>query len=140
MFDFLKKDEKLNTEESVRSVANDVEYFVIKNKGVVVCKLHNCETIAADRIIKYTGMKIKNPYKYFIDNIFVGVAKCSPDDTFNEEYGKKLALTKAKASRGKAVNNMIKCFIEDKEKLLNRLKEHGIHEVPNVKAFLEEED
>ncbi len=147
MLEFFKSKEKLNTEiENEKSFentkANDVEYFVFKNKGVVVCKLHNCKSLALDRISKYANVlcPVMDIHKYFINDVFTGVAKCSPDDSFDLEYGKKLALTKAKASRGKAINNAINLFIKNLNKSINNLQVYGLHEVPNVKAFINGED
>lgn len=147
MLNLFKNKEKLNNDPCETEVVDkintsDVEYFVFENKGVVVCKLHNCRFIALHRIDKYTHKTIEYleaPYKYLIDEVYTGVAKCSPEDKFDEEYGKKLALTKAKAARGKAVNNAIKTFMSDIEKDLNNLKTYGLHEVPDVNAFVNEE-
>ena len=144
----LFKNKKLNNETEEKFTEDfeelsDVEFFVNKKKGTVTCKLHNCEDIALCRIYKYTNSTIDwitRPSRYLVDNIYVGVAKCAPDDSFDEEYGKKLALIKAKAKRGKAINNAINKFIKDATKSLERLSENGIHNVPSVKAFLEGEE
>ena len=41
--------------------------------------------------------------KYDISRVYVGKAKCHPDDTFDEEFGKKLALLRAKNKYLKAM-------------------------------------
>lgn len=115
---------------------NDVEFIVKADKGVVVCKLHNCKEIVEKRIFKQNNTVFPYfPEKYYIDNIYVGVAKCAPEDTFDEEIGKKIALTKAKRKRAQAANNAIKQYISDVQKDLSRLEQYGIHEVPVVEKF-----
>ena len=95
----------------VNSIGNDVEFKVFADKGVIVCRLLDCEEIAISRIFKYVKIScIFNYDKYLINDVYTGVAKCSPEDTFNEEYGKKF-------------------YIDMRRDLLN-LKSHGIHEVP----------
>ena len=117
-------------------MSGDVEFRVFKDKGIVVCRLLNCFDIAQNRIEKYTHIAFTAwADKYLIPNVFVGVAKCAPEDTFDEEIGKKVALTKAKARRCKAVNNMIKKFIEDEKRDLEVLTTYGIHQIPDVKEL-----
>ena len=113
-------------------IKRDVEYLVFEDKGVVVCKLWNCHFIALDRLAKYSFFSVWNPEKYLVDDVFVGVAKCAPEDKFDLEYGKKLALTRAKIKRGNAVNNAIRTFIADVDKALTRLENEAVHRVPEI--------
>ena len=114
--------------------SSDIEFKVFKDKRVVVCKLYGCETIAISRIGKYTKISCFGRFNNdFIDDVYVGVARCAPEDTFDEEYGKKLALARAKAKRGKAANNALYAFINDVKKDLERLEQYGIHQIPDTK-------
>lgn len=45
--------------------------------------------------------------KYYINDYYVGKAKCHPDDTFDVEFGKRLALARAKQKYQRAVNKSI---------------------------------
>lgn len=45
--------------------------------------------------------------KYYINDYYIGTAKCHPDDTFDVEFGKRLALARAKQKYQKAVNKSI---------------------------------
>ena len=127
--------------EVKRVEQNDVEYLIIESKGVVVCKLWDCSKIAEDRIEKY--MKTKRwcypRSRYSIEHCYIGIAKCAPEDTFDEDYGKKLALLKAKEKRGKAINNALKLYIRDTRRTLRDLERYGMHSVPSVLEFLDEE-
>ena len=118
----------------IRENNSDLEYLVFPNKGVVVCKIHNCRDIVLNRIARYTLDDLDLYWeKYLIPDVFFGVAKCNKEDKWDEEYGKKLALVKAKAKRCRAVNNMVKQYIRDKEKELETLRRYGIRNVPDPK-------
>lgn len=111
----------------------DVEFIVNEEKGIVVCKIWDCGDIAFRRIQKYTGRTL-SPFclDYDINDVYVGVAKCSPEDTFNLGKGKKIALVKAKRKRGIAVNKAIAKYIADEKKKLQRLIDCGLHELPQL--------
>lgn len=113
---------------------SDLEFITFPNKGIVVCKIHNCAFVPLIRISKYTtDEEACYEDKYIIPDTFVGVARCNPDDAWDEAYGKKLALVKAKAKRCRAVNNAINQYIRDKEKELKTLRQYGIRNIPDPK-------
>ena len=110
-----------------------IEYHVFKDKGIVVCKLWGCKYIPNNRIRKHRpGMFGFNYERYFIDDVYVGVAKCAAEDTFDEEYGKKLALTKARAKRCRAINNAISRYLKDVKRAIRDIERYEIHNVPDV--------
>ena len=121
------------TEQNFNEMINnkDMEFKVYPDKGVVVCRLLNCEDVPIRRIVKYTNSRFI-PSKYLIDDVFVGIAKCAPEDTFNEELGKEIALAKAKHKRGRAINRAIQKYIEDTQRDIYNLKVYGIHDVPEL--------
>ena len=98
-----------------------LEYLVYENKGIVVCKLWDCKDLAIKCIKKYGGLECKTD-KYAIENIFTGIAKCSPEDEFDLEYGKRLALDRAKAKRSKAIKDGIRRYITDIKGQIYRLE------------------
>ena len=93
----------------------DIRYVVDKENKIVVCVLENCTNIPVIRLKKYLGrtFKLKNADKYTIHESYRGIAHCAPDDTFDVETGKQLALKRAKMKRAKAINNAINRFILD---------------------------
>ena len=115
---------------------SNLEYLVHEEEGIVICKIWDCRDLAVKRIRKYTSLGSAEAYKYAINNIFVGVSKCSSDDDFNLEYGKRLALDRAKAKRGKAVNSAIKRYITDMRKRINKLELEGIRKIPDIERLL----
>lgn len=90
-----------------------IHYVIDKEHGIVECILSNCAKDLNNRIINHyikNGSKIYNrPYDDMSSlNKFIGIAKCLPEDEFDEETGKKLALLKAKNKRAKAFNRYMK--------------------------------
>lgn len=102
---------------------NNVVYHINKDKGVVVCIL-KCDTEEPQLIFESTLFKI-----YRADNIrvcgiydpnrntkineqYVGIARCSKNDTFDEEFGKKLALARAKVKKTYALQKQFFKYID----------------------------
>ena len=94
---------------------NDVQYYINEEKRTVVAIIKcdiNLPNKIFDRVfVNYQGdvknSPVANGYccynDFCINKRFVGIAKCSPNDTFNVEFGKKLALQRAKVKKAKAV-------------------------------------
>lgn len=108
----------------------DIEYFVNRERGIVVCKINKCSEIAIDRIRKYCKSDPWARRDYIIPYTFTGIAKCAPEDEFDEEYGKKLALLRAKQARGAAVNAMIYKYIDTLHMDIENLFDYAIHDIP----------
>ena len=90
---------------------NDITYYIDESNRVIVCRLTGCAFIAADRIKKYCW---NDPVDYRVEALmqdsFIGKAKCAPEDDFNIEIGKQIALKRAKAKRKRAINQVIERF------------------------------
>ena len=116
---------------------SDVSFRIDEKNKVVVCKITNCEDLAISRIDKYSYCgyiynSIYDRVSYEIPNTFTGVARCNPYDKFDVEYGKKLALTRAKAKRGRAINATLYRYIKKAQRGLEDLERYGIHKVPEI--------
>lgn len=105
----------------------DIKWMIDKEHRVIVCTLTNCEEIACYRIEKYTGGWPSQFKKYYIRNKYVGVARCAPGDEWDEEYGKALALKRAKRKRGVAANLAVIRYYNKAKHDLDRLLEYGVH-------------
>lgn len=110
---------------------SEVFYRVNYERGIVACVLTGCKYIALHRIEKYA------PHVYAweipgleIDDTYVGVAKCAPDDEFDLEYGKQLALVRAKAKRCKAINEAVDKAYSILSHEAKELAHRGIHKIP----------
>ena len=96
----------------------DVEYFVNEEKKVVVAKITNCYGDLCCDMCK-VGFPPHSDFE--IQDSFVGKAKCSPDDTFDVEKGKKIAFKRAymkyTAVKMKTISNFMKGYRKAYEEL-----------------------
>lgn len=93
-------------------------YFINEEKKVVVCKLEDCcDALLYDMYHKgwpgHEGL--------IIDDVFIGKAWCSPDDTFDAEIGKKIAYKRAVVKLFKAKKRTLAAFIDDNKKSVEDL-------------------
>ena len=97
----------------------ETKYIVNEEKGIVVCIISDCEENAIaliDEQLNYALNGMDIPNKYILNNNYKGIAKCAAGDTFDEEYGKKLAYKKAYLKYVTALNKKVKCFVDDYKK------------------------
>ena len=109
----------------------DIKFIVNKDKRIVICKLLNCRDIPWNRISKY----VSGGYWYEdmdVKQIYTGVARCSAEDEWDEEYGKKLALARAKRRRARDINRELNKFCDKIERQIRDLRHYGIHELPSI--------
>lgn len=93
-------------------------YYVNKEKGIVVCKLTDCWCgLACDMHKK--GWPVHPDFE--IADEFVGKAKCSTDDTFDIEKGKKIAFKRAYAKFVTAKGKALRKFKTENDRAAARL-------------------
>lgn len=113
---------------------SEVRYYINKDKRTVVCKIIGCCDIALRRLDKFAP-HFDYYYRYIgeydIPDEFYGTAKCAPEDEWDEEYGKKLALTRAKQKRGKAVNAMLNRCLRIMAEEMDNIRNMAIHKIPD---------
>ena len=99
------------------------EFIVNKEKRTVVCIITTVDDMA-DRLAKY-GLA-DDQYDDIEDvRIYKGIAKCCPQDTWDESYGKKLAEWRAARKRQVDINNEIYDFICSMDDRLEALERYG---------------
>lgn len=95
-----------------------MKYFVDKEAGIVKATIDNCDKDVYKLVLK----RAKNPYLFNpvvlyevlkLKKKYVGVAKCAPDDVFNEEIGRIMAARRASLK-----------YEKDRTKALHRFMEH----------------
>lgn len=91
----------------------DVNYIVKEEEGIVVCIISDCEENAMALVDKYTNFIVACTEEFFINNEYKGVAKCDANDTFNVEYGKKLAYRKAYLKYITALEKKVKFIMNE---------------------------
>lgn len=118
--------------KNIITKSGNVTYYVNREKRTVVAVI-KCSAGAPMNILdgvfdKFENMNgnknllevgfdnfyIKNA---FVDNRYVGIAKCREGDIFDEEFGKKLALARAKAKKANAIHINFFKFIEQLDQL-----------------------
>lgn len=106
---------------------SNIEYQVLEDKGTVVCKIWNCEDLAIKRIEKHRPLKVAEfSERYKVDDVFIGVAKCSDLKKFDIESGKKLAMKRAITKRSAAINEKIRRYIGDVQLALMELEGYEV--------------
>jgi len=95
-----------------------VRFFVDEEKKIVVCKLEN---VAGELMCDMCHLDWPHHPSLEIADSFVGKAKLHPDDTFDEEKGKKIAFRRAIAKLNKAKARTIKNFMNDQLAFIDAL-------------------
>lgn len=99
------------------------EFIVNEEKRTVVCIITTVDDMA-DRLAKY-GLA-DDQYDDIEDvRIYKGIAKCCPQDTWDESYGKKLAEWRAARKRKTDINNEISDYIVSMYERLDTLDIYG---------------
>lgn len=118
--------------KNVVTKSKNVTYYVNSEKKTVVAVIE-CDALTPLYILDKVFDKFENGngnhnllemsfdnYRVrnaLVNERYVGVAKCHEGDTFNEEFGKKLALARAKAKKADAVYSNFSKFIEQLDDL-----------------------
>ena len=80
--------------------SNDCLYYVNKEKRKVICIIKNTKYLFLNYIEDfnlYLDCEDTTLYSQLLmPTRFIGIATCTPEDTFNESLGRKIAFNKAK--------------------------------------------
>ena len=76
---------------------DEATYMVNRQNNACTAIIKECALDALKEFYKQTqyNVAIGKHYLFLMDDSFVGVAKCSPDDEFDEKVGKNLAFRRA---------------------------------------------
>lgn len=90
----------------------NVQYFVNEEKRVVVCKIYDDAEGVVDDMAKYNMLpaNMESYLNALTPSMFVGKAKCSAEDVFDVELGKRIAYKRAVAK-----------MFQSKQKILRRI-------------------
>lgn len=118
--------------KNVVTKSKNVTYYVNREKKTVVAVIE-CDALTPLYILDKIFDKFENVNgnhnllemsfdNYHVKNAlinerYVGIAKCYDGDIFDEEFGKKLALARAKVKKADAVYRNFFKFIEQLDKL-----------------------
>lgn len=118
--------------KNVVTKTENVTYYVNEEKKTVVAVI-KCDIATPIYILDKLFMKFVksngknnllemhsdnfNMNKAFINKHYVGIAKCHEGDTFDVEFGKKLALARAKSKKTDAIQKNFFKFVEQLDEL-----------------------
>ena len=106
------------------------EYKVNKEKRTVVCILTAVNDVPL-RLEKY-GLADEDYDDIDLDiRIYKGVAKCAPEDEWDEVYGKRLAEYRAACARRDDVNGELRAFINGIARCIDNLYDYGLMKDPH---------
>ena len=106
------------------------EYKVNKEKRTVVCIITTINDIPL-RLEKYGLVDEDYDDVDFDIRIYKGIAKCAPEDTWDETYGKRLAEYRASRARQADVNTELKAYINYISKCIDNLYGYGLVKNPH---------
>ena len=98
----------------------DVDYSINQEKKVVVAKMTGCFNGLACDMCRKGYLPIPS---FEIADAFIGKAKCSPDDTFDEETGKKIAFKRAYKKYVMAKKKAVAAFLAENNKLVDEFND-----------------
>lgn len=107
----------------------NTEYKVDENKRTVVCIITTFNDIP-HRLAKYGLADEKYDDIDFDLRIYKGIAKCAPDDVWDEKTGKRLAEYRASKQRQADVNTELKKYINGISKCIDNLYDYGLMKDP----------
>ena len=133
---------------------NDLIYEVNEETGEVKCTVENCKRDfmrIVEKALSQYPERVSYFYKFIamyhsekcIRDTYCGVAKCHPEDTFDEAYGRDLARTNAIIKREEAFQKTLYKIYEDIDNLEEVtdtcLRPNVLHKhVSNMVTLLEE--
>lgn len=107
----------------------NTKFKINKEKGVIVCIVTATDDIY--EIIRkyrlYTDYTLPTPFSY---KIYKGIARCAPEDKWDETYGKRLAEYRAVRARQIDVNNKLKDLYKRENIKLSNLINYGLLKTP----------
>jgi len=101
------------------------KFKINKEKGVIVCLIeciNDIESILRKYNLTYPEGWMKARYK--------GIARCSPEDEWDETYGRRLAEYRARRARQIDINNELKNFYKRENIKLSNLINYGLVKTP----------
>ncbi len=107
------------------------EFKVNAEKRTVLCIITAINDVPI-RLAKY-GLADEDYDNIDFDiRIYKGIARCAPEDTWDESYGKKLAEYRASCERRTDVNNELKAYINDISRRIDNLYDYGLMKDPHM--------
>lgn len=103
-------------------------YYINEEKGIVVCEITDCYYDAIELVQQKSEIldeicSFCVPNELAISDSFKGIAKTHEGDTFDIEFGKKLAFKKAIVKRNIAISKKVNFIVKSYKKGLGNVLE-----------------
>lgn len=86
-------------------------FYINKAERTVTCVLYGCCNAVTRLVEKYADQVLSGYYDDLsINYSYVGIAKCAPEDEFNEEFGMRLARYRASRKKEGDIKVVIRKF------------------------------
>ena len=121
-----------------KGIRHKVQYFVNKEKGIVVARINNCKrdffsflfnSCNQNALAYLAPFNDKEYDQLLMPNSFVGVAQLGENDIWDEELGKQIAYQRAKQKRDasffKRANMAVRLYERELDKLCNLFDAYG---------------
>ena len=105
------------------------KYIINKEKRTIVCLLTTTGEFK-EKLEKY-GFHDYSVDWYNDVAIYTGVAKCAPEDEWDENYGKQLAEYRAHRARQAQVNEKLKKYMKRMARCIDNLYDYGLIKDPH---------
>lgn len=105
------------------------EFKINREKGVIVCIVRTRGDVA-EICRKYNCFNLLDYISYYEERVYKGIARCAPEDEWDETYGKRLAEYRAMTKRANYVNRKVKKIWKDTTRKLNDLYRYGFLKEP----------
>lgn len=112
-----------------KNMVYSTEFKINREKGVVVCIVKTREDVA-EICRKYNCFNLLDYISYYEERVYKGIARCAPEDEWDETYGKRLAEYRAMTKRANYVNRKVKKIWKDTTRKLNNLYKYGFLKDP----------
>ena len=105
-----------------------VQYIVKEDERVVICIINGTRNYFSDYMNNrlynqdyLDSVALYTEGKYNLKNSYSGVARCAPDDEWNEELGRKIAFNRAKEKLNSAFFKRAKTYVNEVDNRFNQL-------------------
>ena len=107
----------------------DTEFIIDEEARVVVCII-TAENDVESRLSKYELWDDAYDNVIFDTRRYKGVARCAPDDVWDEKIGMHLAEYRASKKRQNDVNNELRKYINGVKACVDKLEKYGLMKEP----------
>ncbi len=112
----------------------ETTFSINEEKRTIACIITTRNDVLGT-LEKYEGLSAYEKYQldppeYMDKLVFVGIAKCSPEDKWDVNYGMRLAEFRAQVKRTNYHNKKIAEYLHSNRETLNRIEKYGYLKYP----------